>query len=220
MTPDELTHLVRTRHTCKAFDPTRQIPPSQVAALLDVLRHAPSSVNSQPWHFIVAASASGKTRLTQGFPGVYAYNAPKVLNASHTVVLCRRTGMDDAHFARVLDQEDADGRFSSGQAKETARKSRAMYLDMHHKLWQDTGTWMDKQVYIALGMLLQSAALLGIDACPMEGFDQSALDQALGLPEQGLTAVVLVALGYRSADDFNAALPKSRLEPTQLFTHL
>lgn len=220
MTPQQLLQLVRTRHTCKAFDPSKPIPADQLSALMDVLHLAPSSVNSQPWHFVLASTTQGKQQVAQGCPGVYAYNVPKILNASHTVVLCRKTTMDADHFDQVLDQEATDGRFASEQAKDAARKSRAMYLDMHHNLWKDTATWMDRQVYIALGMLLHSAALLGIDTCTMEGFDQPTLDQALGLPEQGLTAVVLVALGYRSSDDFNAALPKSRLQPAQVFTHI
>ncbi|MBV8261805.1 MAG: NAD(P)H nitroreductase, partial [Paraburkholderia sp.] len=61
---------------------------------------------------------------------------------------------------------------------------------------------------------------LEIDACPMEGFDAKALDEELGLREQGLTALVVVGLGYRSADDFNAKLPKSRLPAASVFTDL
>ena len=70
---------------------------------------------------------------------------------------------------------------------------------------------MEKQVYLALGTLLLGAAALEIDATPIEGFDARVLNEALGLREQGMTSIVLVALGYRSADDFNAKLPKSRL---------
>lgn len=220
MTPAQLSHFAQTRHTCKAFDPSRRIPAAEMEALIQVLHLAPSSVNSQPWHFVVASSTEGKHKVAQGCPGVYAYNTAKILNSSHTVVLCRKTSLDNAHFARVLDQEECDGRLADAQAKETARQARAMYLDMHDTLWKDTAAWMERQVYIALGMLVESAALLGIDSCTMEGFDQPTLDQALGLPEQGLTGVVLVALGYRSSEDFNAALPKSRLAQSELVTHI
>ena len=54
----------------------------------------------------------------------------------------------------------------------------------------------------------------------MEGFDAQLLDAELGLAERGLTSTVLVALGYRSGDDFNAKLPKSRLTEAALFTEL
>ncbi|MNT48962.1 Oxygen-insensitive NAD(P)H nitroreductase [compost metagenome] len=79
---------------------------------------------------------------------------------------------------------------------------------------------MANQVYLALGGLLMAAATLGVDATPMEGFDTRLLDAELGLRERGFTSVVLVSLGYRSAQDFNAALPKSRLAQEQVFTFL
>jgi nitroreductase / dihydropteridine reductase len=67
---------------------------------------------------------------------------------------------------------------------------------------------------------LFGAAALDIDATPIEGFDRAVMDEALGLRERGLSAVVLAALGYRSAEDFNAALPKSRLPAEEVFTFL
>lgn len=219
MQSDDLQRLAQARHSCKAFDPAQKIPNDQVEALLAVLRHAPSSVNTQPWHFVVASTEAGKAQLVQGLPGVFTYNVPKVQNASHALVLCRRTDLDDAYLNTLLEQEAQDGRFATLQAKEGLSKSRGMYVNMH-RAQNDMAPWMEKQVYIALGMLLQGAAALGIDACPMEGFDQQALDAALGLPARGLTAVVMVALGYRSPDDFNATLPKSRFNASDVFTHL
>ena len=70
--------------------------------------------------------------------------------------------------------------------------------------------WTARQAYIALGNLLTSAALLGVDACPMEGFVPAEFDQVLGLPAQGLAAVVCCALGYRSIADKYAVTPKVR----------
>ena len=91
--------------------------------LLEQLRHSPSSVNSQPWHFIVADSAEGKARLAKSTSQGYAYNTPKLLDASHVIVFCTRTEMTEAHLDSVLDQEAADGRFRDDQAR--ARKTRA-----------------------------------------------------------------------------------------------
>jgi nitroreductase/dihydropteridine reductase len=89
---------------------------------------------------------------------------------------------------------------------------------MHRYELRDMPQWMEKQVYLALGGLLVSAAVLGIDATPMEGFDSRALDLELGLRERGLTSVVLAAFGRRSDKDFNGKLPKSRLPREQVFT--
>ena len=73
-------------------------------------------------------------------------------------------------------------------------------------------------MYIALGTALLGAAALGVDATPMEGFDKAALDAEFGLDAQGLRGLVMLCFGYRAQDDFNAALPKSRLPEEQVFT--
>lgn len=215
----DLAQLVTTRKTCKAFDPNRQIPAEQFEQLRTLLRFAPSSVNSQPWHFIVAASPAGKERLTAATHDRFAYNAPKVRNASHVVVLCVRTDLDAAHLDALVAQEDADGRFATPEAKQTQHNSRSFYVDLHRGLG-DLQLWAEKQVYIALGCLLNGAAALGIDACPMEGIDVAALNAELGLAERGLSAVVMVALGYSGEGDFNAALPKSRLPAAVVISDL
>ena len=93
-------------------------------------------------------------------------------------------------------------------------------MDMHRYELRDVPQWMEKQVYLALGGLLVSAAVLGIDSTPMEGFDSSVLDIELGLRERGYTSVVLAAFGHRSEQDFNANLPKSRLPREQVFSFI
>lgn len=214
-----ITQVVTTRRTCKAFDASRKLPEEVMATLRTVLRYSPSSVNSQPWHFIVAASDAGKEKIAATLEGSYAYNAPKVRNASHVVVLCARTDLDDAHLDNLLAQEEADGRFPTPEGKTTQNNSRRFYVGLHREQ-KTIGQWTERQVYIALGNVLQAAGALGIDACPMEGIDAPAIDKALGLAEKGLRCIVLVALGYHGDADFNAKLPKSRLPEAQLFSEL
>lgn len=205
-----LSEIARRRYTTKAFDPSRSIPAETMDQLRTLLRYTPSSVNSQPWHFVIAGSEAGKVLVAQGTQGPFAYNAPKVLKASHVVVLCARTDLDDTHLGAVLEQEAADGRFATPEAKAGQANTRGGYVKLHSEIG-DTAVWAQKQVYLALGELLLGAATLGLDACPMEGFDAAAVNAALGLEARGLSAVVLVALGHHSDEDFNAKLPKSRL---------
>ena len=210
--------IARTRRTAKAFDPARPIPATVLEDLRVLLRHCPSSVNSQPWHFVFAATAAGKARIAAAAAGPYAYNAPKIQNAPLVVVLCVRTDLDDAHLGAVLAQEQKDGRFPAAEDADKQRAARAAYVRLHRDVRRDLRPWMEKQVYLALGALLFGTAALGLDACPMEGFDADALDQALGLAARGLAPVALVALGFSGPGDWNAALPKSRLPPGELFT--
>lgn len=216
----DIAQIATTRRTAKAFDPAKKIPESVIEELRVLLRHSPSSINSQPWHFVIAATDAGKARIAKAARGPYAYNAPKLRNASHAVVLCVRADMDDAHVAAILAREEKDGRFPSPEDKEKQRLARAAYVDLHHNVRRDVPHWMEKQVYLALGSLLLGAAALGLDACPMEGFDARVLDDELGLGSKGLRSSVLVALGYRGTDDWNAKLPKSRLSAPSVFTEL
>ena len=215
-----IAQIAQARYTTKAFDPERKIPEAVVEQLCVVLRNAPSSVNSQPWHFIVAASPEAKLRVARATQGGFAYNEPKLRNASHVIVLCGRTRLDDAHLDAVIAQENSDGRFATPEAMAMQDKTRRFYVNLHQNEMKDDRSWIERQVYIALGGLLLAAGAVNVDACPMEGFDAAVLDAELGLAEKGLTSVVLVALGYRGADDFNARLPKSRLAEEALFTWL
>ncbi|TWG85301.1 nitroreductase/dihydropteridine reductase [Cupriavidus gilardii J11] len=215
-----LIEATQSRHTVKAFEAGRTLPQHSIDQLLAVLRNSPSSVNSQPWHFVVASTEEGRARMAKAAEGPFAYNQPKIRDASHVIALCMRTDMDEAHLKAILAQEERDGRFQVDGAKAGQDKSRRGYVDLHRYELRDVPQWMEKQVYLALGGLLLGAAMLGIDATPMEGFDQRALDLELGLRERGYTSVVLAALGYRSEADFNAKLPKSRLGVDEVFTFL
>lgn len=214
----DIATLARTRRTAKAFDPTRKLPAPLVEQLLVLLRFSPSSVNSQPWHFIVVGTEAGKARIARAAQGAYAYNAPKIQAASHVLVFCVRTGLDEAQLEAILAQEEQDGRYPAPEDKVQQRQTRLAYLNLHRTERQDLRAWMEKQVYLALGTLLFAAAAADIDACPMEGYDPRILDEELGLPARGLASVALVALGYRGAGDWNARLPKSRLPRDAVLT--
>lgn len=216
----ELASLAKRRYTTKAFDANRKIDQQTIDLLLDQLRHSPSSVNSQPWHFVVASTEEGKARIAKGTEGGFAYNEPKVRQASHVIVLCTRTDMTEEHLQALLAQEQHDGRFRDDAAKAAQDQIRRGYVALHRYDQKDLQHWMEKQAYLALGTLLLGAASLGLDATPMEGFDFKKLDEELGLRAQGYSSLVLVSLGYRGEADFNANLPKSRLAAERVFTHL
>jgi nitroreductase/dihydropteridine reductase len=215
-----IADIATSRYTTKAYDPNKRIDEPLLEQLQTLLRYAPSSVNSQPWHFLIADSDQAKAKIAKATTGPYGGNQQKVMHASHVVVLCARAALDDAHLEQVLSQEEQDGRFPTPADKAMQVKGRGFYVNMHRNELHDASQWMDKQVYLALGTLLIGAAALKIDATPIEGFDHAVLDEVLGLPGRGLHSVVMAALGYRSADDYNAALPKSRLPATELFTTL
>ena len=215
-----IVDLTQQRKTTKAFDPARPLTQQEIVAIRALLRMSPSSTNAQPWHFFLASTESGKATVAAGASGDFAYNEPKIKNASLVVVMCARTRMDDVYLRGVLDQETKDGRLATEEARVNQHKVRSGYVQKHEQSAAGLLQWSARQLYIALGFLLLGAAELGIDACPIEGFDAAAVNKVLGLEAQGLASQVLVALGHKSDQDFNASLPKSRLNESVVITEL
>ncbi|WP_218690557.1 nitroreductase family protein [Psychrobacter sp. BF1] len=95
---------------------------------------------------------------------------------------------------------------------------RKMFLDIRRYENKDEPHWLVEQVYLNMGALLLGAATLGIDSVPMEGVDLKALDEEFDLRTKGYSALAVVSLGYRTENDFNALLPKSRLSEETIIT--
>ncbi|QBG48939.1 oxygen-insensitive NAD(P)H nitroreductase [Verrucomicrobia bacterium S94] len=215
-----LNEVAEWRYSTKEFDPDRKIPAEQFEQIKSLLRKSPSSVNLQPWHFIIADTPEGKRRVARGTQDAFRFNEPKVLNASHVIVFCVKNDLDDAYLQHLLEQEEKDGRFAEPSFKDMMHQARITFADIHRNELKDTRSWMEKQVYLNMGTVLLGAAALGMDAVPMEGLDAAALDEEFGLSEKGYSPVALVSLGYRKHSDFNAGLPKSRLPESDIFTIL
>jgi nitroreductase len=194
---------LRWRYATKKFDPARRIAPADWAALEEALVLSPSSWGVQPWKFVVVTDAAVKEKLVPA-----AWNQRQVADASHTVVLCIKKNLGlaeiEAHVRRTAEVR--------GIPHESLAKLRAAIVkDLVEGPRRETvDRWAALQVYIALGNFMTSAALLGIDTCPLEGFDPGKVDEVLGLPEKRLASTVMCAAGYRAADDRSAALPKVR----------
>ncbi|HAT1576984.1 TPA: oxygen-insensitive NAD(P)H nitroreductase [Raoultella ornithinolytica] len=216
----DIVSVALKRHSTKAFDATKKLTAEEAEKLKTLLQYSPSSTNSQPWHFIVASTDEGKARVAKAASGTYVFNERKILDASHVVVFCAKTAMDDAWLERVVDQEEADGRFATPQAKAANHKGRVFFADMHRKDLHDDNHWMAKQVYLNVGNFLLGVAAMGLDAVPVEGFDAAILDAEFDLTAQGFTSVVIVPVGHHSVEDFNATLPKSRLPQATTITEI
>lgn len=215
-----ITDIAGKRYAAKSFNPDLKIEPEIIKKVEELLRLSPSSINTQPWHYIIAASKEGKELIAESASDFYSYNRAKILNASHVIVFCTKTSFDNSYLELLLDSEEEDGRFKEKTARDNQNSLKSSFADMHKYELKDSKEWMKRQVYLALGFFLLGAASLGVDTCPMEGFDDKILNRVLGLSEKGYEATVLAAIGYRNPDDFNAALPKSRLPEESVITRL
>ena len=213
-----ITEAMNWRYSTKEFDANKKISAADFQSLKDILRLSPSSTNIQPWHFVIADDDAGKARIAKGTQGMFDFNTAKVKDASHVIIFCSRIYADDEFLHEVLDKEDTDGRFAEPKIKEQMHQVRKMFLDIRRYEQKDEPHWLVEQVYLNMGALLLGAATLGIDTVPMEGADLKALDEEFELRSKGYTAVAVISLGYRSEDDFNADLPKSRLSEASIIT--
>ncbi|EPU3936809.1 oxygen-insensitive NAD(P)H nitroreductase [Morganella morganii] len=213
-----ITQAVMQRYSTKSFDPAKKISDEVMNSIKTLLRYSPSSVNIQPWHFIIAASEEGKNRIAASTRPGFEFNTAKITDASHVVLLCAKTDVDEAYMNSVLEQEDKDGRYATPEHKAMNNSGRTFFVNLHKETLGDLPHWAAKQVFLNMGTLLLGVSALGVDAVPMEGMDFNTLDTEFGLSAKGLAPVAVVSLGYRKEDDFNAALPKSRLPEAQIIT--
>ena len=212
-----IKQITETRYATKKFNPAKKISAADWEQIEAALQNSPSSVNIQPWHFVIADDEAGKARIvkaTEAFP----FNVPKVADASHVVVFAARLHADDAFLSDLLEQEDKDGRYAEEKFKTEWDGARKAFLGIHRDQFKDEEAWLSAQMHINMGFALMAAGALGIDAIPMEGVDLAALDKEFGLTEKGYKAKAIVSFGYKAEDDFNAKLPKSRLEKEYIFT--
>lgn len=215
-----LKEALHWRYSTKSFVADKTIPADTWQQIEEGLRFSASSTNAQPWHFVIAATPEGKKRMAAGTSGMFEFNTPKVMASSHTVLFCTKTELSEDYLLEILEQEDRDGRYPDPAFKPQVHDVRSTFVTIHKDQLDDLKHWNEKQVYLNMGGALLGAALLGVDAVPMEGVDIAKLNEEFGLTAKGLTASAMVCFGYRTDDDFNSKLPKSRLEPAKIFTHL
>ena len=143
-----------------------------------------------------------------------------MLDSSHTILFCTKADITEDHLASLLNQDDLSGRFKDEKAKQGQKDSRTGYVDYYRNEKGDIQRWAENQTFIALGQMLLAAGIEGIDTTPIGGFDEQIITDELALNEKGLIPSVIMTLGYRSEADFNAKLPKSRLNKEEIFTKL
>jgi nitroreductase/dihydropteridine reductase len=214
-----LNKLTEKGHYTKAFLQGKSIPGENLDELLNFIHSVGTSVNIQATRYFVIESSEMKAAIADGMIRSGAtMNEHKVRNASHVIVCATMTSVPDEYLNKIHRKEEMDGRFATPELKQTWVNVVRGWIDMHRYDVKDLNHWMEKQTYLVLGAAMVAAESLGINVSPLEGFDSKAVDALLGLREKGLTATVLLSLGYRDeAKDFAFKLPKSRLPKEEIF---
>jgi len=209
----QLLDALNWRYATKTFDASKKIPAATWQTLEETLVLSPSSFGLQPYRFLVVKDKAIRAKLQP-----HSWNQTQVVDASHYVVFAARTAMTEAEIDGYLDRVV--------EVRGIPRESLEGYRGMMYGSLLSPGAegriphWAALQAYIALGNLMTSASLLGVDTCAIEGFAPAEYDSILGLKEQGLAAVVCCALGYRSTEDKYAGLAKVRFRKGDLIKGL
>lgn len=208
--PQELIERLQWRYAVKRFDASRTLDQATWQALEASLVLTPSSYGLQPWRFVVITASEIKAQL----PGM-SWNQQQPKDCSHMIVLAARKTMDESYVNRFMDSVAQ----TRGLPAEAVAGYRNVLVETVNKTTDKHLDWNARQVYIALGQLMATAAVLSVDACPMEGIDTAAYDALLGLAETDYTCVVGCALGYRHPEDKAATAAKVRFAAADVVVH-
>jgi nitroreductase len=213
ITDSLLLKQLHWRYATKKFDPTRKIGQGDWQTLESALVLAPSSFGLQPWKFLVVSDEKMRKEVLRPI----SFHQPQVSDCSHMVIFAARRSLNAADVDRHINQTAK----VRNLPVESLGGMRQHMIDTINKLDPaEAAEYCATQTYIALGIFLASAALLGIDACPMEGIDRHAYDKTLGLTEKGYRALCIATAGYRSSEDKHATNPKVRFEAAEVIEHL
>lgn len=213
ITNQQLLDQLNWRYATKQFDSARKISAEDWDTLEEALRLSASSTGLQPWKFFVITDPELRTKLQP-----VSYGQSQIVDASHLVVFTAKVNLTETD----ADQHIANIAAVRNLSVDDLAPLKGMIMGgiIAGKSDDERRTWAFNQTYIALGNLLTSAALLGIDACPMEGFSRDEYDSILGLTEQGLASTVVATLGYRSSEDKYGSAPKVRYDRDEVIQHL
>ena len=212
MNKEEVLEQMKWRYATKVFDTDKKISDDLWETIEDSMVLTPSSFGLQPWKFLVIKDPSVKAKLVE-----HSWNQEQVSQCSHLVVL---TALKDTQESDV-NEFIKDTHSKRGGDIEALDPYKGMMLGFLSNMSAErTEIWAKNQVYVALGQLMTTAAMLEIDACPMEGIIPAKYDEILGLSGSRYTTVLACPLGYRSTNDKYAELPKVRYEKDRIIEHI
>ena len=208
-----LLQQLKWRYATKKFDPTKKVPADIWAALEEVLVLSPSSFGVQPWKFLVVDDPAIRAKLQP-----HSWGQTQIVDASHLVVFLVQHPLTAKEISRFIER--------TAEVQGVAVESLAGYEKVINGFINkpaeefDLRAWATRQLYIAFGNFMTSAALLGVDTCPIEGLDPASYDKILNLEGSGFFTVAACPVGYRSAEDKYAASPKVRFLAEHVIQHI
>jgi len=218
MTHPIITDL-NTRYTTKKYDAEKRISAEDMEVIKEALRLSASSINSQPWKFIIIESDEAKQRFHNTFENMFQFNQPHAKEASHTILFAHDPKYTKEKFAKRADTEVSSGHLPAEMYEQFL--GAYAFAEMNTDEAGFNGNWTKSQVYIALGNTLHTLARLGIASTPMEGVDAAMISEEFADELEGHVVDVALAIGYhKDGEDYNHGKPKARLALDEVVTTL
>ncbi len=203
------------RHACKEFDPEKKIPTETFETILETGRLSPSSFGFEPWFYLIVQKPALRDKLRE-----FTWGGQKQIpTASHLVVILARRRYFMKYDSAYITYMMQDIMNLPEAAMEKKREVYRNFQQNDFKLLENDRAmfdWACKQTYIALGNMMTSAAMLGVDSCPIEGFDQekieSVLQEHFEVETDKFGISCMVAFGYRVKE----GRPKTRQPMEQI----
>jgi len=205
----ELIKHLEWRYATKKFDPDKQISEADLAKIKRAVQLSASSYGLQLYKVIVIEDKELREKLRS-----VSWDQTQVTDASHLFVFCNFTNNLDSHIDSYL---GLTANTRGLKIEDLAGYGSFMKTKINEKTPEQQTNWLERQPYIALANLLSACAELGIDACPMEGFEPQKYNEILGLDKKGLSACVIATVGYRSNEDQTQHFAKVRKPLDELF---
>jgi nitroreductase/dihydropteridine reductase len=184
------------------------VPQEKVDQIIEAARLAPTSSGLQPFRVIVISDPEMKEKIKP-----IAYGQTQITDASHLLIFASWDKYTEERIRSVFSNANHERGLPDNAPSDYEVQLTAGLLS---KTAEENAVHTAKQSYIAFGMAIAEAALLQVDATPMEGFNNSQLDELLGLHERGLRSVTILALGHRAeAGDWLVNLKKVRTPAAQ-----
>ncbi len=208
----EILEKLKWRYACKKFDTGRKLSSEQVDTLVKAFNLTATSYGLQPMKLHVITNTDLREKLFAN-----SYNQSQVKDASHLLVITAKVNMNQSDIDAYFDLID-DLRATPKELLAPYRAHLTNWVASESNTKMDA--WARKQTYIALGNLLNVCAVIGVDSCPMEGFDAAAYDEILNLKETDYTTSLVLPVGFRHEEDFMSQLKKVRMEESKIVSFI
>lgn len=199
---NSLLEALEWRYATNLFDENSIIPEDVLQNILEAGNLTATSFGIQGYKMIVLEGKEWRKKLESA-----TFNQKNIQTCSHLIVLAHRTDINQAYIDDYTSLMENVRNLEPGSLEGFAESCKKFISSLDE---DKKNQWLSKQIYTVLGNLLTACAIFQVDACPMEGFNAKLVDEILGLEKENLKSVLLMPIGYRSAEDKYAAVAKVR----------